>query len=66
VSYVTPIVKRQRDAHGAHCLTCDTALNGCWLWDFRKSVAMHRQGCPDHNVVLYRVVYEADSQEVAP
>lgn len=40
-------------AHGAQCETCGTVL-GCQYWPLSNSVWMHRQGCPDHRIILWR------------
>lgn len=49
-------VKRQREAHGGFCETCQTAYNvtSCPYWHWSKSVWMHQQGT-GHKVILYQL-----------
>jgi hypothetical protein len=53
----TTTVRTQREAHGAHCATCDTYFNISTspYWHWSKSVWMHRSGT-GHKVTLYAIV----------
>ena len=52
-------VKRQRDAHGARCLECESIfmVDTSPYWHWSKSAAMHRGGT-GHRVELFRLVDE--------
>lgn len=53
----TTTVRTVKEAHGAHCATCDQDFNitTCPFWHWSKSAHMHGGGT-GHKVEMYRIV----------